>query len=234
MVDKVEHYGLDIPNECKPYIRMVHSIAKRYHKETNPRIDYDDLVSVGLAAIMQARETWDENRNPRFSSYAYPHIKTAIEKEFQNTINVVSGCTPYHINNTEGAKEEIEFINANTVSLQASRKTLEGLGEAVPARGTGRHKPTLKEMMIESGANNPHACAERAEIAEKVDAIIAELEREAQDIVYRRVFCGDTFQDIAKAKKLTWRAVNYSFHKSMGKLKDKFEQAGLKIYAEKN
>jgi len=233
MVNKIEHYGLDIPAECEPYIRMVHSIAKRYHKETNPRIDYDDLVSVGLAAIMQAKNTWDENRNPRFSSYAYPHIKTAIEKEFQNTINVVSGCTPYHIKNTEGAKEEIEFINSTAVSLQSSRRTLsiEGFKCSTPIN---HRKQTLKEMMIESGANNPHACAERAEIAEKVDAIIAKLEREAQDIVYRRVFCGDTFQDIAQAKSMTWRAVNYSFHKSMGKLKDKFEQAGLKIYANKN
>lgn len=233
MVDKIQYYGLDIPEDCEPYIKLVHSIAKKYHKTNNPRIDYDDLVQVGLSAIMQAKTTWDEDRNPRFSSYAYPHIKTAIEKEFQNNINAISGATPYHINNTEGAREEIEFINATTVSLQASRRTLtiEGFKCATPINS---RKQTLKEMMVESGANNPHACAERAEIAEKVDAIIGELEREAQDIVYRRVFCGDTFQNIADAKKLTWRAVNYSFHKSMGQLKDKFVQAGLNVYAEKD
>lgn len=221
---------IEVPDEFKDYIDLVHRIAHAY--PTNARCDFEDYVSVGLAALAQARELFDPTRGVKFSTYAFPIVKNAIEKEFQHNANAISGCTPYFIKKDEKHRRAINFINNTTVSLSISRKDLD-MHDVSPQTypSPKRLRPSLKEIIVESGTHCPETAAERSEIIDKVDEIIAGLEPEEQDIIFRRVFHEDTFQEIADAKKLTWRTVNYRFHKSMEKIKDKLREAGLEVYA---
>jgi RNA polymerase sigma factor (sigma-70 family) len=223
---------IEVPDEFKEYIDMVRRVAHAY--PTNPRCDFEDYVNVGLAALAQAKISYDPDNKTgaKFSTYAFPFVKNAIEKEFQATANAISGCTPYFINKGEAHREAIRFINNTTVSLSISRKDLDSYN-LLPSHNPSpkRMRPSLKEIIVESGTNCPETSAERGELIDKIDSIIADLDADEQDIIYRRVFHEDTFQEIADAKKLTWRTVNYRFHKCMDKLRDKLLEAGLEVYA---
>jgi DNA-directed RNA polymerase sigma subunit (sigma70/sigma32) len=137
---------------------------------------------------------------------------------------------PYNLKKEDGLKEKIQFLNATTVSLSISRKELDDLGIAKSARYV-RHRPSLKEVIVESGIDNPDVYAEKKEIASKMDALIDTLEDDEKDIIYRRIFRGHTFQEIADAKRMTWRAVDYHFRRSLEKLKTRCKRVGLDIYA---
>ena len=222
---------ITVPEDFEPYIDLVRRLAHSY--PTNARCDFEDYVNVGLAAMAKAKELFDPNAGVKFITYAYPIVKNAIEKEWQQNANAVSGCTPYFVNKSDEDREHIRFINNTVVSLSASRKDLDLDPLKIYTQGgvPKRIRPTLKEMIVESGIDCPESFAQREEIIAKVDELIADLEPEEQDIIYRRVFQEDTFQQIADDKQLTWRTVNYRFHKSMEKLKEKLLEAGLEVYA---
>ena len=222
---------LDIMPEHQEFIDLIYRLAHAYPE--NPRCSFEDYVSVGMAALECARQSFDEGREIKFSTYTYPFIKNAIEKEFQNNVNALSGATPYHFNNTEGAKEEIQFINNTSISLSANRRDLDESPyiKHIDWQQPRYKRPTLKEVIIESGAFNPERRAEQIEISNALSAAMGQLEEEERDIIFRRLFNEDTFQDIAEATNLSWRAVNYRFHKSLEKMKELLIEAGMDIYA---
>ena len=230
MIVHNEQPTIEITDEYEDHINLIYRIARAY--PTNARCDLDDYVSVGMAAYAEAKKSFDPERGIKLITYVYRPIKNAIEKEFQNNANVISGCTPYFINKDEAHRDKIRFINNTTVSLSTSRRDLSDFFHIAPhAYTSGKSiQPSLKEMIVESGTNCPQECAERTELIEKVDAIIESLEPEEQDIIYRRFFNEDSFQKIADATNLTWRVANGRYHKCMEKLRDRLIEVGLNIY----
>ena len=223
------------PPDDEKYMGIVYRLAHKYDKfPTNGRCDFEDYVSAGMAALNMARRSFNPTLKTKFSTYAFPFIKNAIEKEYQGIANAVSGATPYHVNNTEGVREEISFINNTMVSLTGP---VDDDGKPYPSRPQPANaaqkqiKPQLKELIVASGKGDPAANAERNEIIETIDTIIDSLDKDDRDIIYRRMFAGDTFQQIADAKDLSWRAVHLKFGNLKKKLRMKFEEAGLDEYA---
>ncbi len=226
---------LDVAPEYAPYIDMIHSIARNY--ATNPRCDVEDYVNIGMMALYEAIKKYDPVANPntKLSTFAYPFIDNAIRQEFQRTNNTLSGCTPYHIKQTEGAAEQIKYINSSTVSLTASRGSLEETPYYPVSKSTynkWKRKPLLREIVVESGIDEPDVRAERMEIAEKVDAIIADLSKQDQEIVFRRAFSSHTFKEIAAATGISQRQAHYRWEQLQETLKEGFVAAGLDVYAE--
>ena len=237
---KDKETDLDIAPEHAPYIDMIKSIARNY--AVNVRCGMEDYISVGMMALSEAIRKYnpDENPNTKLSTFAYPFIDNAIRQEFQRSNNTLSGCTPYHIKNTEGAAEEIKYINTSIVSITATRGDLDGaFGANMPINLTLRHanpkwawrRPLLREVIVESGVGSPSEQAERMEIADKVDKIIAELPRQDQEIVFRRAFSGDTFKEIAAATGISERQAHYKWERLQSTLKEGFIAAGLECYA---
>ena len=222
---------MEVPVEYEDYINLIRRIAHSY--PTNARCDFEDYVSVGMAAFVEAQKTFDPTLDIKLITYIYRPIKNAIEKEFQKNANALSGCSVYFVNKSEEDRAEIEFLNRTAISLSASRKDIDEFYN-VPlfVTASGKNiKPSLKQLIVESGANCPETHAQRGELIEKVDAIIDDLEPEEQEIIYRRIFQEDTFQEIADATQLSWRTVNYRYHKSIEKLRELVVKAGLDIYA---
>jgi RNA polymerase sigma factor (sigma-70 family) len=226
------YYDIEYAPEDEPYIKMVYKIAHEY--ATNARVDFEDYVSVGLAALYKARETYEEGTNAKFSTYAHSVIENAIKKEWQENANMLS-CSAYHAKNTDGAADEIRFQNATALSLDVSKRLTNPADDDKPkASGAAHKEKPVKPVILASGTDDPEEAAQKDEIIQKVDAIIEEFDKEDRDIIYRRVFAGETFQHIADAKKMSWRAVNYRFKKLQDKLKTKFSKAGLNIYASRD
>ncbi|MHA2064814.1 MAG: hypothetical protein ACXABY_10610 [Candidatus Thorarchaeota archaeon] len=149
-------------------------------------------------------------------------VKNAIAKEFQKNVSILSGCSTYLVKKDETTMKDVIRINNSVISLSATRNEREEFGERTP----------FKEIAETSGEYSPTSMAERAEIQSKMIEIMqTKLDSDEREIVYRRVFEGDTFANIAKTQKLTGRAVTYRFHKALEKMRVPCEEAGLEIYA---
>jgi len=212
--------------EDKPYMKMIYGLAHKYAE--NPRCSFEDYVNVGLMGLHKARQTYKNNKSTKFSTHAYNVIKNDIMKEWQNNANILS-CSPYHIENTENAKEEIEFHNATTISMNAPNKKQPNKTREITPSGFTNYNKTAKA--VASGSFSPEETAEKFEIIDKVDSILDSLDEDDRDIIIKRMFEGETFQYIAETKDMSWRTVNYRFHKLMESLKPKFIEVGLDIYA---
>lgn len=213
--------------EDRPYMKMIYGLAHKY--TDNPRCSFEDYVNVGLMGLHRARQTYTNNKSTKFSTHAYNVIKNDMMKEWQNNANVLS-CSAYHIANTKGAKEEIEFQNATTISMNQPNKNQPNKNhrEITPSGFTNYNK-TAKA--VASGSFSPEEVAEKSEIIDKVDSILDSIDEDDRDIIIKRIFEGETFQYIAETKDMSWRTVNYRFHKLMESLKPRFIEAGLDIYA---
>jgi len=71
-------------------IGLVHSIAQKYKNSTVP---YEDLVQEGMIGLWEAEQKFDEDRETKFSTYAYFWIKkrilAAMEKEKSTSMNSI-------------------------------------------------------------------------------------------------------------------------------------------------
>ena len=217
---------IQIPTQYKDYEDLVFRIAHSYPE--NSRCEFNDYVNVGLAALAQAERDFDPGRGVQFITYAYIVVKTAIEKEFQDNVNALSGCTPYFINEVDGTREYISYLNNSMVSISETKKSLDDRFQQEGWKFS--LNAPLKEVIVESGIVDPERVAEVNEMRDKIIEIIDTLEPQEKDIVYRRLYEGDTFQAIADAKNITWRTAYYHFYRSLEKLKDKLQEAGLDIY----
>ncbi len=219
---------IQYPAEDEPYIKMVYEVAHKYAE--NARCSFDDYVSVGIMALHKAKETFDPAKGVKFTTHAYGIIDNDIMKEWQNNVNELS-CSTYHVKNTEGAKEEVAFQNATIVAMHnRDRDDEQGLEHDISPSG-GFTSVNKVAKAVASGSLSPEEGAQTAEIAEKVDAILDSLDDDDKDIIISRMFQGETFDFIASKMNMSWRSVNYRYHKVKESLKDKFVAAGLDVYA---
>jgi len=225
-----QYYGLDFPPEIESVMPMIYKLVQTsYHK--NGRIDREDLVQVGMTAAMRAYEDFDEGRGTKFSSFAFPYINNAIMKEWQGIRNAISGGTAYHINNTEGVKDEIEYHNRNTMSLDSSPKVMDDLdGFRLPVKQNPRHRISMTELIGESGMDSPPDGLERKEARLALKTIMDELDNDSREILYRHAD-GETFAEIGRDKNMPQHTVARRFHKSRQLVQEKCKEAGLDEYA---
>jgi RNA polymerase sigma factor (sigma-70 family) len=219
---------LEIPKEIECVMPMIHSLVNKDYR-FNARIGREDLIQVGITAAMMALPDFDASRGTKFSSYAFPIIRNAIMKEWQGIMNEVSGGTPYHINNTDGAKDEIEFHNRNTISLNSSTRMIEDLPSTAKPSNI-KHGTNMVSLAGESGVDGPYDTLEREEAKEQLRTIMDELDDDAREIMYRHTD-GETFAEIARDKDMPQHTVARTYHKSRLILKGKCEEVGLDQYA---
>jgi len=221
--------------EDEEYIRIIYSIAHEF--PTSARCDFDDYVNVGLMALQTARETNTEPDKAKFTTYAHAVIRNAIMQEFLKNRNILK-CSRYEYNNVAGAAEDTDFHNTKTISLDVKKDKGDDrvvwanntYGAAHKASGRGRRK-TLREIIVASGIDRPDEAAEKSEVMEVVSRIVDSLPRDDKDIIYRRVYEGDSLQKIAVEKNISWAAANQRFGQVMQRLKEEFEREGLGDYA---
>ena len=58
--------------------RLVHSVAKKFAQTGMP---YDDIVQAGRLGLVNAAKKYDPQRGAKFSTYAVPWIRSAIQRE---------------------------------------------------------------------------------------------------------------------------------------------------------
>lgn len=66
-------------------LNFVKSIANQYHGKG---LEFDDLVSEGYMAMIQAAQKFDDSRGTQFVSYAAPFIRKAMERAIDQQAGV--------------------------------------------------------------------------------------------------------------------------------------------------
>ena len=85
-------------------------------------IEYDDLMQIALLALIAARNSYDETRGKKFSSYVYDMIEYRIRKEIYLTNKKNKNKPAISLNavieNSEGDTAELIDLIADELDLQ--------------------------------------------------------------------------------------------------------------------
>lgn len=77
-----------------------------------PKETYDEAFSVSCEAILKAAKRFNPNKNVRFSTYMYNHVRAYLSKYMKR--NMFAVCVPYHLldnkESYEKIREEIETV----------------------------------------------------------------------------------------------------------------------------
>ena len=58
---------------------LVNRIARRFQRRVPPCVAFDDLASAGMIGLIQAVDRFDQNRGPKFRTYAQHRIWGAMQ-----------------------------------------------------------------------------------------------------------------------------------------------------------
>jgi RNA polymerase sigma factor (sigma-70 family) len=64
------------------HMKMVYKVANKYCSSL-PNASKEDLIQVGVLALMQSYDKWDPNGGKKFSSFAYWNLKSCMISEFR-------------------------------------------------------------------------------------------------------------------------------------------------------
>ena len=85
-------------------------------------IEYDDLMQIALLALIEARNSYDETRGKKFSSYVYDMIEYKIRKEIYITDSKNKRYKTVSLNSTvesdEGDTTELIDLIADDLDIQ--------------------------------------------------------------------------------------------------------------------
>ena len=80
---------MKIDINIEEYYPMVHSIASAYYSRNKKVMDYEDVFQNGCVGLMKAYNSYDENKDVAFSTYAYSKISGEIKVKFRDCSNLV-------------------------------------------------------------------------------------------------------------------------------------------------
>ena len=102
------------------YTPMIKSIIKKYLGYANKvRLDYDDLFQEASIAVLQAQETYKDDRNMKLETWTYDCIKWKIQrvieanKKYENIVSINST-----VESSEGDTIELIDLIADDLDLQ--------------------------------------------------------------------------------------------------------------------
>lgn len=106
-------------NLIEDNMKIVYSIVNKYP----PGLRDDDLIQIGMLALIQAVDTWDESRS-KLSTWAYMLVSREIRRELRRRINEVHPVSldmPY---GKEGADTTLADAIPGEIGVELSQATI--------------------------------------------------------------------------------------------------------------
>ena len=186
----------------KSNIRLAVSIAKRY---SNSGIELPDLIQEGIIGLNRAIKTFDVRKGYRFSTYAYPWVKQAINRAIEKTGKEIR--LPNHIlGSMSKIRKAINILLANDQQItitaigEITKKDPEEIKHIITSNlkvlsldvKVGENETSTWIDILESPLSTPSQILEANSIVETALNILNELtEKEKEVIILRYGLRGD-------------------------------------------
>lgn len=218
-------------------VKKVVSITFQNYKFSN--FEFDDLIQEGCISLYKAIINYDENKNFKFSTYAYNIIKNDLVNIYFKNINVVSSSR----SSIEKARKIHSFIinynikNKKNPTIDEIAESLDMSVESIqPLYNLGLNETRLEKQIINSDADDTEElkyfmannCNIENEVIDKllkkeVMNIINELDEKSKNLIlYRYGFVDGichSFEEIAKQEGLSRQAIEQKEKRLLAKCK---------------
>ncbi len=218
----------------KSNLRLVVSVARRFHHHQMPLID---LIQEGNLGLLKSIHCFDPARGFRFSTYAHWWIRQSIERAIMNKGTQIR--LPVHIfdSRREMAKFIVAFRQENGCEptnealakamgvKPAKVMELKGLVPREPASLEDRvtqDDRTLKETLADPDQKVPDELVSDKEIARKLRSVLQKLAPMERDIIIRRfgfAYETETLEEIGQSYNLSRERVRQIQVQGLRKLK---------------
>lgn len=127
---------------------LVYHIVNRFNVCA---FDRDDLIQVGLMALLQAAKRFDINKGIKFSTYAVPFILWSIKKELRNKVCYLN---EEEIDNLKSPTDNFKYQYLNEEELELYKlRVIKQLSQREIANKLGVDQSTisrkLKKLKVE-------------------------------------------------------------------------------------
>lgn len=217
-------------------LRLVFSIAKKsYNSTTNHSISLEDLIQEGTFGLMRAIESFEPERNLKFSTYATWWIRQAIIRAFHNSSRTVR--LPVHIHERIGKIKKIMKENPRitdeelSLRLHSEVKTIKSIKnviaeeyrlDEVVSNEDGEEKSYLDILSDRSPSSDLQGVVEQKDLAKAIETVLMTLSPKEEVIIRKRFGIGYertyTLEEIAQEYGVTRERIRQIQAKSMEKL----------------
>lgn len=105
------------------YIGLVHQVINKLPLPNHIVINNDDFKSVGIMALVEAIEKYEDNHSSKFETYAYTRIQGNIRDELRN-FDLLTRTARKKVLDIYKAREELVRYNNREVSIDEIRNKL--------------------------------------------------------------------------------------------------------------
>lgn len=127
-IARLENGSVDKKALVHQYTPFVYGIARQVKKTLSPQIQLDDLVSYGVAGLLEAAERYDSRVGANFTTFSYYRVRGAIYDGLR-TMGWVSRSEYQKIRFGERAHQYLENRAIRQPTGQDSRQTQEHLDD---------------------------------------------------------------------------------------------------------
>ncbi len=204
--------------------KLVYSIINEYSKGDNK----EDLYQVGMMAVIKAAKKYNENKNTKFSSYAYYYIKGEILKYLRESNSIRPSKDVISLyKKILLLKETIYKTSGKLITNEEISKTLSLPSEKIYEI----ENACLKVESLDSYINEEKNISlidtiESKKVIDDFDLIalkdaISSLSQEEKAFIYERYYNNKTQTELAKEKNITQVKIYRYEKKILNKMKDK-------------
>lgn len=207
----------EFPKEYIKYRDAVYKIANSM--EANARYDKEDLVSVGLQAIVKSIKDYNpDDTDIPLDNWVYNRIRNDMTRVWVDNANILSGVNQYYVNKDPNLKDEMKAINKKTLSISGWR---------TPNSEDSLCPEEVFKVYAPIETYDPEEQTDRILTSECIRKVMKSLSLDEQELVSRKFFNNESIVHIAKEKGIPWHKVSQRLKDALDKMKVELSSKGI-------
>lgn len=213
---------------------LVHSLAKKIHRQAPPSTDLQDLVGYGQVGLAEAAQNFDPQRGVKFSSFAYYRIRGAIYDGLSEQAWFRQRPTKWKYEQVandlleRGLMESGESVPDDTRDLVQWFRSL--TGNLATAQLTLQHvevSALSNDDVEDKAVASPQSELFTKEVLEKLHTSIEALPDDERTLIRMTYYEGTSLTEAAEAMNISKSWASRLHAKTLQRLQRTFQGVGL-------